>query len=169
MKILIQEDELIFSLTEPQDLEDIIIMERDKENSRYVYNWSKEEHISAIESSEWIHITIRKTTSLTEVGYILLRGINSEDEVIELTRIVINHKGMGYGRRSIRLIKKLCFEILGCHRLWLDVYDYNLRGIKLYESEGFIKEGTLRECKKKEERYYSMCIFSMLRGEYNNL
>ncbi len=166
MEILIQEGELLFSLTEPQDLDDIITMERDKENSKYVYNWTKEKHIDAIESNEWMHITIRKTDSLNIVGYMLLHGINSEDEVIDLTRIVIQAKGMGFGRKSIKLTKKFCFEVLRCHRLWLDVYDYNLRGIKLYESEGFIKEGTLRECKKIDGKYYSMCIFSMLKGEY---
>ena len=52
----------------------------------------------------------------------------------------------GYGREAIRLVKKLCFEELSLHRLWLDVFTTNVNAIRLYESEGFQYEGELREC-----------------------
>lgn len=63
-------------------------------------------------------------------------------------------------------MKQICFEILGFHRLWLDVYDDNERAIKLYESEGFVKEGILRDNIRTESGYRSQRIYSMLENEY---
>lgn len=164
--IVAQSEDLIFCLTKVEDLDKIIKMENAKENSRFVYNWSKGKHIEVIESKNWMHISIRKKGDEKLVGYILLDGIGSEHETIELTRIVIDKKGKGYGRQSIKLIKELCFDKLGCHRLWLDVFDYNSKAIELYKSEGFIQEGILRECKKIGNDHQSMRIFSMLKTEY---
>ena len=159
MENIVQSKDLIFCLTQAEDLDKIIEMESDRENSRFVYSWNKERHIEVIDSENWMHISIRKKCCEKLVGYILLDGINSEDETIELTRIVINEKGKGYGRQSIKLIKRLCFENLGCHRLWLDVFDYNLRAIELYKSEGFIQEGILRECKRLVA-CMNQCVYS---------
>lgn len=167
--IVAQSKDLIFYLSKVEDLDKIIEMESNRENSRFVYNWNKEKHIEVINSKTWMHISIRKKDCKSLIGYILLDGINSEHETIELTRIVISEKGKGYGKQSIRVIKELCFEKLGCHRLWLDVFDYNSRAIALYKSEGFIQEGILRECKKIDNVYQSMRIFSMLKEEYESL
>jgi diamine N-acetyltransferase len=95
-----------------------------------------------------------------------LVGLKNESNVLELKRIVLAEKGQGYGRASIKLIKKLCFEKLGCHRLWLDVNDLNVRAKALYESEGFKLEGKLRECVKKDGKYISLFIMSILKHEY---
>jgi diamine N-acetyltransferase len=168
-KTLIESNEIVLSMTQIQDLDKIIEIERDKENSKFVYSWPKEKHMEVMESENWMHLTIRLKDSEKIIGYILLDGIKSEHDTIELTRIVINEKGKGYGRQSLILVKKLCFEKLGCHRLWLDMFDYNLRAISLYESEGFIHEGLLRECKKIDGNYYSMRIMSMLKAEYMKL
>lgn len=59
---------------------------------------------------------------------------------IEFRRIVISEKGLGYGKDSIKLIKKICFEKYKADKIWLDVYSDNERAIKLYESQGFLKE-----------------------------
>lgn len=166
---VIQSEDLLFYPTQIEDLDKIVEMESDRENSKFVYNWDKETHKQVIDSENWMHVFIRKKGCQNIIGYILLDGINSEHDTIELTRVVINEKGKGYGRQSIRVIKKLCFEILGCHRLWLDVFDYNSRAIELYKSEGFIQEGVLRECKKINCVYQSMRIFSMLKEEYKNV
>ena len=70
------------------------------------------------------------------------------------------------GREAIKLLKQFCFEKLKFHRLWLDVYDNNDRAIRLYESEGFVKEGVLRDCIKTGDGFRSQRIYSMLADEY---
>lgn len=163
---IIESKELKFCLTICEDLDKIIEIENDKENSRFVYQWTKDRHIEAIKDENWMHITIKDKNNENIVGYMLLDGIKSKHDTIELTRIVISDKGKGYGRQTIKIVKKLCFEKLACHRLWLDVYDYNTKAIKLYKSEGFIQEGLLRDCKKIDNKYYSMGVFSMLKEEF---
>ena len=96
----------------------------------------------------------------------ILFGLSNPNKVLEFRRITINEKGLGFGREAIRLLKQLCFELFHFHRLWLDVYDDNERAINLYESEGFVKEGILRENIKSESGYRSQRIYSMLENEY---
>ncbi|MBS4535770.1 GNAT family N-acetyltransferase [Clostridium sp. D2Q-14] len=152
--------------TKKKDLDRIIEIERNKENSKYVFSWSKERHLEAINSSSEIHITIKLKEDDLIVGYVLLNNIGGADESIEFRRIAIDKKGKGYGRESIKLIKKLAFEKEKCHRLWLDVYDDNHRGLALYLSEGFNIEGVLRESKKGKNGYRSLIVLSILEHEY---
>ncbi|WP_353892762.1 GNAT family protein [Proteinivorax hydrogeniformans] len=145
-----------------------LVMEMEKKNSRFVYVWSKDNHIDTIEDEDKLHLVIKAKSTQEIVGYIIIGGMKSKDKSLELERIVVDKKGKGYGREAIKLIKKLCFDILSYHRLWLDVFDDNEAAIKLYFNEGFVKEGLLRECKKYPEGYRSMLIMSILEHEYYN-
>jgi len=66
-------------------------------------------------------------------------------------------------------VKKYCFEKLNCHRLWLDVFDFNSRARHLYKSEGFTEEGLIRECIKREDGYKNLVLMSILKQEYEAL
>ncbi len=165
-KIVIENELIRLRETTPEDVERVIAIERDEENRRYVYNWPKERHLESIQSEDERHFMVEDQKNGKVVGYIILSSMTSPHDVIEFDRITIDIKGKGYGRQCVRLIKKLCFETYGCHRLWLDVFDDNPKARKLYESEGFVFEGTLRECKKYEDGYRSMHILSMLSQEY---
>lgn len=156
---------LIFSHTEPGDLKRI--MEIEAENSRFVFTWSLDRHLQAIEREDEAHISVKASGSGELVGYIILAGIGSCDNVIEFRRIAVLHKGRGYGRTAVRFIKRHSFECLKCHRLWLDVYTDNENAIALYRSEGFVEEGILRECRKSGDDYRSMLVMSILENEYN--
>jgi RimJ/RimL family protein N-acetyltransferase len=100
------------------------------------------------------------------VGYLILFGIGDEDRSLLLKRIVIAEKGKGLGRDTMRLLKKIAFEQLGAHRLWLDVVVHNTRAQRLYETEGFIVEGTLREAAEIQGRFESLLVMSILESDY---
>lgn len=163
--VLMELNGLKFCTTKPEYLDLISCIE--KNNSNFVFIWSKERHMEAITRLDEMHISVINASTSELVGYIILGGIGGEDKVLEFRRMAIADKGRGYGRTSVRFIKKYCFEVLQYHRLWLDVYTDNERAIGLYASEGFVKEGLLRECKKHGEGYRSMLIMSMLEQEYN--
>lgn len=166
MEKIIKGTSLSFYKTIAEDIEEILDIEYMEENRAFIFSWTRERHIEAINSLDELHITIRRNKDKKIIGYILLSGLLGEDKSLELRRIAISEKGNGYGRESIGLIKKMAFNILSFHRLWLDVYDDNLRAISLYKSEGFVEEGLLRECKKSEKGYRSMLIMSILQNEY---
>lgn len=151
--------------TDPSDLDRI--MEFETLNGQYVHHYSKEKHLELLTNADCLHLSIRKLVDDQLVGHMIVFGLQSPNKVLEFRRITVNEKGMGFGREAIRLLKQLCFEELRFHRLWFDVYDDNERAIKLYESEGFIKEGTLRENIKTVDGYRSQRIYSMLENEYN--
>ncbi|SMP60309.1 GNAT family N-acetyltransferase [Anoxynatronum buryatiense] len=152
--------------TAPEDLDWVIATEQHPDNREYVYNWPRERHLAGIASEDEKHFMIMRVEDDCPVGYVILSGLASEHQVISFDRITIAEKGRGYGRQTVRLIKQLCFETYKCHRLWLDVFDFNPRARRLYESEGFVFEGTLRECKKKGDDFLSMHVLSMLEREY---
>ena len=80
----------------------------------------------------------------------------------------MTEKGKGYGKEALRLVKKMAFQELKAHRLWLDVKEHNVRARHVYESEGFVAEGVLRECIKAEVGFESLVVMSMLCGEYQS-
>lgn len=100
------------------------------------------------------------------MGYMILAGMESPHEALELMRITIDEKGQGYGKEAILWVINFCFDTLGYHRLWLDVFTDNHKAISLYRQLGFTREGILRDCKKYGDHYRSMMLFSMLEEEY---
>lgn len=74
--------------------------------------------------------------------------------------------GKGIGKEVLRFIINLAFFELNLRRIELSVLANNLKAIKLYESVGFIKEGTLRQYQYKNGQYIDLIIMSILREEY---
>lgn len=96
----------------------------------------------------------------------MLFGVTSRNRTIELRRIVIVDKGAGIGRAALRGVKALAFGRLEAHRLWLDVKSNNQRARHLYESEGFLEEGVMRECLLEDDGFESLVLMSILRREH---
>ena len=154
--------------TSEDDLDFVLSAEQSAENRSFVSVWAREQHLGALTSEGLSHLIIEDTNDGSRVGYIILAGLADANQSIEFRRIVVTEKGKGYGREALRLVKKLAFEELKAHRLWLDVKQHNVRARHLYEAEGFVAEGVLRECIKAEVGFESLVLMSMLRGEYHD-
>lgn len=141
------------------------IINLEKLNNEFVEQYSKNEHFKIIENPNFLHLTIKHRESKRLIGYIIVAGVLNKNKSLEFRRIVINEKGKGFGREAVQLLKKVCFEELQFHKLWLDVYDSNTRAIKLYESESFKKEGTIRKVILTKKKGASLLIYSMLKSE----
>lgn len=53
--------------------------------------------------------------------------------------------GQGYGTEATRLIVAFGLDVVGLHRIGLEVYDFNPRARRVYEKCGFVREGVLRD------------------------
>lgn len=168
-KTIIHSDILAFRRTEEHDLEIVLDIERNADNSRYIRHWSIELHRAAIADPNIAHVIVETTEGRRLIGYVILIGLENPDSCVEFKRIVIAEKGRGYGRETVKLIKKYTFTLLGKHRLWLEVMDYNHRAFALYNSEGFVLEGTHRGAVKTGEVFTSLRVMSMLAEEYEAL
>lgn len=142
------------------------IIEFENSNSQFVGQYSKDKHLALLKNKEYLHLSIKLLENDSLIGHMIIFGLDNPHKVLEFARITIEQKGYGYGREAIKLLKHLCFEKLRFHRLWLDVFDDNERAIKLYESEGFVMEGTLRDNIKTDIGYRSQRIYSMIENEY---
>jgi diamine N-acetyltransferase len=100
-------------------------------------------------------------------GFAIVRGLTSEHLSLELKRIVVRAPGRGLGRQILYLFLKKVFEEYGAHRLWLDVFENNLRALHLYSSLGFWRDGALREAVYWDGEYYSLILMSLLDREYD--
>lgn len=164
--IIEKSDDLIIRYTEEEDLEFVLKAEGEEENAKYVGQWTREQHLKALGQKEYMHLVVEEAGSGKLVGYVILNGLQNPNNSIEFMRIVITDKGKGYGRQTLQLIKKIAFDKLKANRLWLDVRLNNLRAQNLYESEGFTKEGVLRECILHNGNYESLIVMSILETEY---
>lgn len=152
-------------LTKENDLNFVLAAEQSAENRLFVSAWTREQHRAAFETEDLRHLVV-ETVEGKSVGYVILAGLLDVNKNVEFRRIVITEKGKGYGKQALQSIKKLAFEILKAHRLWLDVKEHNKRARHIYETEGFTTEGVLRDCLKTEDGFESLVVMSMLCSEY---
>lgn len=75
----------------------------------------------------------------------------------------------GYGTETMRTMLRHGFETLNLHRIWLQVYPDNKRGIHAYEKAGFKHEGIYREAHYQGGRYHDVYLMSILRQDWNEL
>lgn len=154
--------------TQITDLDYVLAAETSPENSPYITQWSREQHIEVLTKPDAAHLIVEahQKNQLEKVGYVILQGLTDPHASILLMRLVITQKGQGYGRGAIELVKEMAFNKYHAHRLWLDVKDFNYRAQALYKSTGFVLEGTFRECLKTDHGYESLQIMSILAQEY---
>jgi RimJ/RimL family protein N-acetyltransferase len=74
--------------------------------------------------------------------------------------------GKGYGTDAMKLALRFAFVELGLHRVSLDVFAYNPRGIKSYEKAGFQREGMEREMIKRDGKRYDVIFMGVLREDW---
>jgi RimJ/RimL family protein N-acetyltransferase len=88
------------------------------------------------------------------------------DWLVEFHRIVVSEPGRGYGRIAVEYVKHFAFEESGAHRLYLEVVAQNSRARRLYESCGFVLEGTWRDgFRDIDGRYSDLCAYGILASE----
>lgn len=136
------------------------------EARRYVGQWTRERHREALADEDAAHMVLERRVDGSPIGYVVLLGLSDPGGSIDFKRLVVTEKGLGYGRVALRLVERLAFEDLGVHRLWFDVKEHNARARRLYESEGFVVEGVLRECLRRDGGYESLVVMSKLESEY---
>ena len=103
------------------------------------------------------------------IGRIYISSINDHYDSLDISRIYIADpkiRGNGYGEEALRLALKWAFEEMNVERVTLDHFSDNVIANSLYKKVGFVPEGTMRHCGKKNGEYVDLCLMSMLKNEY---
>jgi RimJ/RimL family protein N-acetyltransferase len=152
--------------TMSSDLDYVVSLEQAPENLAFITPWERTQHEAAIRFPDFRHFIVEGGEDLSPVGFVILIGCRNPNLALELKRMVIQAKGAGFGRAALRMAKKIAFDDLGAHRFWLDVKKRNSRAQALYDSEGFVIDGELRDAVKTAEGFESLIVMSMLRSEF---
>ena len=148
------------------DLDYVISVETDPANLPFITPWERTQHEGAVRFPDFRHFIVEAGADWSSAGFVILQGCRSRHKSVELKRIVLQPKGQGLGRASVRLLKPIAFRDLHAHRFGLDVQALNTRAQALYASEGFVEEGRLRESVRLAEGYESLIVMGLLDREY---
>jgi RimJ/RimL family protein N-acetyltransferase len=74
--------------------------------------------------------------------------------------------GKGYGTEAMRLLVRHAFDTLNLNRVWLHVYEYNERAVRVYQKVGFRLEGRLRQDTFRDGKYWDTLVMGVLREEW---
>jgi len=165
--MILESDKIRLELTQLVNIPKLIQIESD--NSEFIGQYDFDRHKAVIDSNDEMHLSIFDKSDNSLVGHIILAGLKSTSDSIEFRRIVVSKKGKGFGKDSINLIKKYCFEDLKAHRIWLDVLEDNIRAIEIYKSYGFKTGRVLRESIKINGHYHSLKIMAILANDYSRI
>jgi diamine N-acetyltransferase len=152
------------------DLDFVLSVERDPANLPFITPWDRPQHEGAVRFPDFRHFIVEADAGTDRVGFVILQGCRNPHGSVELKRLVLQVKGQGLGRTCVRLLKQMAFRDLRAHRFWLDVKTLNRRALELYQSEGFVEEGRLRESVRVmvdgADGYDSLVVMSLLDREY---
>lgn len=165
MEIKLTGTHITLANTSPSELNALVEFEQ---SSEFIGENSIEEHLNLLNDPDCLHLTVKHIENNRLIGHIILNGVLNKNKSLEFRRIFIYENGKGFGREAIKLSKKICFDKLNFNRLWLDVHVDNVKAKKLYESEKFKREDSLREVLLTENGFKSIDIYSQLAMEYKN-
>lgn len=128
------------------ELNAVHAMSGDVDTRDFIVPYSLQRHHAEFAKPDVVYLSILAAGAGTQsgpmLGYFIL-VLDPDDASVECRRIVVGRKGRGTGKRAMRLLDRYCREALGRTRIWLDVYGFNTRGQRVYESCGYrrTKEG----------------------------
>ena len=96
------------------------------------------------------------------LGEIVLNNLDEDNESMGFRIALSTELGKGYGTEAIRLILRYAFDVIGLHRVDLEVYDFNARAIASYRKCGFVEEGRLRDALRWDGRWHDALLMSVL-------
>ena len=159
---------LSLQLTQTKDLDWVIGLEQDPANQKFICPYTRERHVFSIGDSDELHLKILDADR-QPVGFVLLAGLNSLKNIIELRRIVVVDKEQGVGTKALSKIITYCFEELKAEKLWLNVFSFNKRAQHVYQKLGFTFEGAQNDNLFKEDAKAELLFYAILKNEYLSL
>lgn len=166
MEILIEGRRLRLRQATLNDLDYIMKLQYAPENLKFIVPFDEDYHREILTCAAKMDVIIEEIDTGLAVGYFMLRELDSP--CAEFTHVIIEKKGIGYGREALKLLLEWTFEIKKFHRIWIDCKEYNSVALHLYESLGFVREGVLREIILTDGVWENLIVLGMLDREYKN-
>lgn len=161
---------------ERKDLDEIMKWVNDREVTKYLaaflYPVSQEEEEKFLERAMSRNDTeknlVMETKERVYIGQISLHKIDWKNSNAELGIVIGNKEywGKGYGTEAIKILLHHAFNQMNLYKIYLQVFEFNQRGIRCYEKCGFKKEGKLRKNHFYKAKYYDVILMGILKDEF---
>ncbi|MER2061128.1 MAG: GNAT family N-acetyltransferase, partial [Niallia sp.] len=103
---MLMDDTILIRKTLEAELTYVRKTEKDPTNSPFILQWSLQEHKRALtDNPNILHLVVVERSSNKPVGYVLINGMEDDNDSLEIKRIAFSEKGKGYGRKMLQLIK----------------------------------------------------------------
>jgi RimJ/RimL family protein N-acetyltransferase len=73
-----------------------------------------------------------------------------------------DYHGRGFGTEAVNLATSFCFEVLRMHKVHLNVVDENRAAVRIYEKNGFVTEGLLKDHIFLGGRFYDLRLMGLM-------
>jgi RimJ/RimL family protein N-acetyltransferase len=77
-----------------------------------------------------------------------------------------DHLDRGYGTEASVVLLNYAFAVLGYHKINLDLFEYNVRALAMYEKFGFVHEGRRRENHWSRGRFWDDILMGVTAEEW---
>ncbi|HCL66892.1 MAG TPA: GNAT family N-acetyltransferase [Rhizobium sp.] len=126
------------------DIPFIMATERMPGYDRFLGSFEEAEHLRLIGDASWAYF-VATDESGSSVGFAILNDLDNRDGNVCLKRLAMRDAGQGFGTAMLPALLSWIFEETSTHRFWLNVVNYNARGLSLYRRAGFVEEGVKRQ------------------------
>jgi ribosomal protein S18 acetylase RimI-like enzyme len=116
-----------------KEIPKIMKFEFSNDTSSYILPYTAKKHMVEMGKNNILYLSIYQGQLF--LGFIIL-SLESTDTV-EFRRIVVGPKDSGFGQSAIKKMEEYCQSILKKNRIWLDVFEKNLRGQHIYKKLGY--------------------------------
>ncbi len=133
--------------------------------------------VSQVEQRQWYesyasdrkhHVFMIENADHVPMGYALIRNLDLKNRKAEIgLHLEPSYQGQGYGKDAFLTLIRFCFQELNLHRLFLEVFDFNEKAIRMYENIGFKIEGRYREAYYTQNAYCDLIAMSLLENEFS--
>lgn len=168
-------EKVYLRLFEKDDLKKRVEWINDEENNEllgfdFPVSLSKTENWfnNSLKDNSKINFAIVDKNTEKLVGMTGLLDINLKDKNTEFYITIgdKSYRGKHIANEVIDLVNEYAFIELGLEKIYLHTYSYNKIAIKLYEKNGFIKEGIFRKHKWKRGSLRDIVYYSILKSEW---
>jgi len=118
-------------------------------------------YVEGEKEGEYKIIQVDKTG---DIGYIRVDWMDSRKSVAWLRFVIGEHRGEGYGRKSLKKFTDDLFN-RGCVRIEAEVYRDNIPSQMVLEKVGFKREGIKRKAHFDGEDYIDIYVYGKIRED----
>jgi len=136
---------------------------------RFPVSMAKEEAwFDALMKNESRKVLIIETREQEAIGYMYL-DVDWVNRKAQLSMAIgeRDHQDKGAGTDACQVALTHCFNQLNLNRVYLYVFEFNKRAVRLYEKCGFRKEGSIREDCLIQGKYEDRLIMGILKSEFS--